>query len=202
MVHRERETLTLARLPAMMGADHGVRMPIYELNGAKPELPADGEYWIAPTATLIGKVRLARGASIWFGAILRGDNDWISIGENSNIQDGSILHTDDGVPLTIGANVTIGHAVVLHGAAVGDNALIGMSATLLNRARVGTSSIVGAHALLPEGKQYPEKSLIVGVPARVVRSLTAEEAALLPLSAKHYVANAERYRRELKDVRQ
>jgi carbonic anhydrase/acetyltransferase-like protein (isoleucine patch superfamily) len=177
-------------------------MPIYELNGAKPELPSDGDYWIAPTATLIGKVRLARGASIWFGAILRGDNDWISIGENSNIQDGSILHTDDGIPLSIGANVTVGHAVVLHGATVGDNALIGMSATLLNRARVGASSIVGAHALLPEGKEYPERSLIVGVPARVMRTLSEEEAALLPLSAQHYVANAQRYRRELKEVGQ
>ena len=173
-------------------------MPLFALGDSRPELPPDGDYWIAPNATLIGKVRLARGASIWFGAVLRGDNDWISIGENSNVQDGSVLHTDDGIPLIIGANVTIGHAVVIHGATVGDNALIGMSATILNRARVGASSIVGAHALLPEGKDYPEKSLIVGVPARVVRSLSDDEAAMLPLSAKHYVANAERYRRELR----
>jgi carbonic anhydrase/acetyltransferase-like protein (isoleucine patch superfamily) len=173
-------------------------MPIYALGDARPDLPLEGEYWIAPTATLIGKVRLAKGANVWFGAILRGDNEWITIGENTNIQDGSILHADEGVPLTIGANVTVGHAVVLHGATIADNCLIGMSATILNRARVGASSIVGAHALLPEGKDYPDKSLIVGVPARIARSLDEQEAALLPLSAQHYVANAARFREQLK----
>jgi len=176
-------------------------LPLYALGGSRPELPPDGEYWIAPTATLIGKVRLARGASVWFGATVRGDNEWITIGENSNIQDGSVLHTDEGIPLTIGTNVTVGHAVVLHGATIGDNSLIGMSATILNRARVGKSCVVGAHALLPEGKDYPDRSLIVGVPGRVARTLTDDEAALLPLSAQHYVANAERFRKELRQLR-
>jgi carbonic anhydrase/acetyltransferase-like protein (isoleucine patch superfamily) len=172
-------------------------MAIYALGDRRPELPADGDYWIAPNAAVIGRVRLAKGASVWFGAVVRGDNEWITIGENSNVQDGSVLHSDDGVPLTIGANVTIGHAVVLHGATVGDNCLIGMHATLLNRSRVGASSIVGAHALLPEDKNYPEQSLILGVPARVLRTLSTDEAAMLPLSAQHYVANARRFREHL-----
>lgn len=172
-------------------------MAIYALAGEKPVLPPEGEYWIAPSATVIGRVRLKRNANVWFGAILRGDNDWITIGENTNIQDGAILHTDDGIALTLHNNVTIGHRVVLHGATVGANTLIGMSATLLNRVEVGANCIVGAHALLPEGKVYPDGSLIVGVPARVVRPLTPDEIAALPLSAAHYVANWKRFRRDL-----
>ena len=172
-------------------------MGIYALGDKRPDLPADGDYWIAPNAAVIGRVRLAKGASVWFGTVIRGDNEWITIGENSNVQDGSVLHSDDGVPLTVGANVTIGHAVVLHGATIGDNCLIGMHATLLNRARVGASSIVGAHALLPENKDYPEQSLIIGVPARVLRPLSNDEAATLPLSAQHYVENARRFREQL-----
>jgi carbonic anhydrase/acetyltransferase-like protein (isoleucine patch superfamily) len=173
-------------------------MPIYALADAHPDLPADGDYWIAPSADVIGRVRLGRGASIWFGVVLRGDNEWITIGENTNIQDGSVLHSDDGVPLTIGANVTVGHAVVLHGATVADNCLIGMGATLLNRCRIGAHSIVAAHALIPEGKEYPERSLILGAPARVARTLSDDEVAMLPLSAQHYVANARRFRAQLK----
>jgi carbonic anhydrase/acetyltransferase-like protein (isoleucine patch superfamily) len=173
-------------------------MPIYALADAQPDVPPDGDYWIAPTASVIGRVRLARGASIWFGAILRGDNEWIAIGENTNIQDGSVLHSDDGVPLSIGANVTVGHAVVLHGATIADNCLIGMSATLLNRCKIGASSIVAAHALIPEGKDYPERSLIMGAPARVARPLTDAEVAMLPLAAHHYVENARRFRAQLK----
>jgi carbonic anhydrase/acetyltransferase-like protein (isoleucine patch superfamily) len=172
-------------------------MANYALGGVAPELPADGDYWIAPDAAVIGKVRLAKGASVWFGAVIRGDNDWISIGAGSNIQDGSVLHTDDGIPLTIGAQVTVGHRVVLHGVTIGDGALIGMGATLLNRASVGARSIVGAHALLPEGKSYPERALILGVPARVARPLSEEEAAMLPLAAEHYVANGRRFRGQL-----
>jgi carbonic anhydrase/acetyltransferase-like protein (isoleucine patch superfamily) len=175
-------------------------MPLYSLAESHPDLPADGDYWIAPTATVIGRVRLGRGASVWFGAVIRGDNEWISIGENTNIQDGSVLHSDDGVPLSIGANVTVGHAVVLHGASVADNCLIGMHATLLNRCRIGASSIVAAHALIPEGKEYPERSLILGAPARVARALTDDEVAMLPLSAAHYVENARRFRRDLKKL--
>lgn len=173
-------------------------MAIYELETLAPELPADGSFWVAPNATLIGKVRLARNTSIWFGAVLRGDNDWITIGEGSNVQDGSVFHTDMGIPANVGRNVTIGHAVVFHGATIGDNCIIGMGATLLNGARVGAHSIVGAHALLPENKDYPERSLIVGVPGRVVRALTDAEVAMLPRSAQHYAANAQRYRRGLK----
>ncbi len=175
-------------------------MPIYGLDSMAPELPADGSFWLAPNATLIGKVRLARNTSIWFGAVLRGDNDWITIGEGSNVQDGSVFHTDAGIPANVGRNVTIGHAVVFHGATIGDNCIIGMGATLLNGARVGANSIVGAHALLPEGKDYPERSLIVGVPGRVMRTLTDAEVAMLPRSAENYVANAQRYKRGLKVV--
>ena len=172
-------------------------MAIFALGDSHPDLPADGDYWIAPNASVIGKVRLLKGASVWFGATLRGDNEWITIGENSNVQDGSVLHSDDGIPLTIGANVTIGHSVTLHGATVGDNSLIGMGATLLNRASIGARCIVGAHALVPEGKNFPEQSLVHGVPARVARTLTDAEAAMLPLAAQHYVENARRFRREL-----
>jgi carbonic anhydrase/acetyltransferase-like protein (isoleucine patch superfamily) len=187
-------------LTAKISDEEEIPMPLYALGDARPDLPADGDYWIAPNASVIGRVRLARGASIWFGAVVRGDNEWISIGENTNIQDGSVLHSDDGVPLTIGANVTVGHAVVLHGASVADNCLIGMSATLLNRCRIGAYSIVAAHALIPEGKEYPERSLILGAPARVARTLTDSEAAMLPLSAHHYVENARRFRRDLTRV--
>ena len=175
-------------------------MAIFALGDSRPELPPDGDYWIAPNASVIGKVRILKGASIWFGVVLRGDNEWITIGENSNVQDGSVLHTDDGIPLTIGANVTIGHAVVLHGASVAANSLIGMGATLLNRASIGARSIVGAHALVPEGKSFPDQSLVHGVPARVARALSDAEAAMLPLSAMHYVENARRFRRELNAI--
>ena len=175
-------------------------MAIYELEGAKPELPAEGEYWIAPNAVVLGRVRLKKGANIWFGAVLRGDNDWIEVGENSNVQDNSVLHTDMGVPLTIGANVTIGHAVTLHGCTIGDNCIIGMGSTILNRAQVGAHSIVGAHALLPEDKTYPARSLILGVPARVAREISEEQAKMLGLSAMHYVENSKRYRRGFKQI--
>jgi carbonic anhydrase/acetyltransferase-like protein (isoleucine patch superfamily) len=175
-------------------------MGVYALGGSRPELPGQGEYWLAPNASLIGKVRLKKGASVWFGAVIRGDNDWITIGENSNVQDGAVLHTDDGIALDVGANVTIGHGAVIHGARIGDNCLIGINATVLNRVVLGASCLVGANALLPEGKTYPEKSLIVGVPARVARPLSEDEIAFLPLSAAHYCANAERFREELKQL--
>ncbi len=173
-------------------------MAIYELDGETPDLPEEGSYWIAPDAVLIGRVRLMKGASIWFGAVLRGDNDWITLGENSNIQDNSVLHTDAGIPIDIGKNVTIGHSVTLHGCTIGDNCTIGIGATLLNHCKVRANSIVGANALLPEGKDYPEKSLILGVPARVVRALSDEDAKLLPNAASDYVENAQRYARGLK----
>ncbi|MDP9124499.1 MAG: gamma carbonic anhydrase family protein, partial [Pseudomonadota bacterium] len=134
------------------------------------------------------------GANVWYGAVLRGDNEWITIGERSNIQDGSVLHTDMGSPLTLGADVTVGHMVMLHGCTVGDNSLIGIQAVVMNGAKIGRNSIVGAGALVTEGKEFPDNSLIVGSPAKVVRTLTDEQAAGLRMNAVHYVANAARHR--------
>jgi carbonic anhydrase/acetyltransferase-like protein (isoleucine patch superfamily) len=141
------------------------------------------------------------GASVWFGATLRGDNEFITIGENSNVQDGCVLHTDIGKPLTIGRNVTVGHMVMLHGCTVADNALIGIGSIILNDARIGTNSIVGAGALITEGKSFPDNSLIIGAPARVVRQVSAEEAMLITASAELYVQNWKRYARDLKPAR-
>ncbi len=172
-------------------------MPIYALEGIAPEFPADGQYWIAPTAVVIGRVRLMKNASVWFGAVLRGDNDLIAIGENSNIQDNSIVHTDPGQPVRVGANVTVGHNVILHSTVVGDNSLIGMGSTLLNRSRIGENCIVGANTLIPEGREFADSSLIVGSPGRVVRTLTEAERAMLQASADVYVANYKRFRDHL-----
>ena len=171
-------------------------MPVYELDGIRPEIAAD--CWIAPDAVLIGKVRLLEGASIWFGAVLHGDNDWITIGPNSNVQDHSIIHADPGQPVTIGRGVTIGHRVIVHSAEVGDHALIGMGAILLNRARIGSHSLVGAGALVTEGKQFEDGQLILGSPAKAVRELSPEQMAGLEKSAAVYVANAKRYAAGLK----
>src|SRR5713226_799594 len=137
-------------------------MAIYELDGQAPELPADGNYFIADTAMVIGKVRLLNSASVWFGAVLRGDNEWIEIGENSNVQDNSVIHTDPGQPAIIGANVTIGHKVILHSATIGDNVLIGMGSTLLSGARIGSNCLIGANTLVSEGKDIPPNSLVLG----------------------------------------
>jgi carbonic anhydrase/acetyltransferase-like protein (isoleucine patch superfamily) len=166
-------------------------MPVYELDGAKPEIADD--CWIAPDAVLIGKVRLLKGASIWFGAVLRGDNEWITVGEDSNVQDHSIIHADPGQPVTIGRGVTIGHRVIVHSASVGDHSLIGMGAILLNRAQIGAGSLVGAGALGTEGKQFEDGRMILGAPAKAMRELTAEQAAGIRNSAEIYVANARRY---------
>jgi len=173
-------------------------MPIYALNDWCPELPPDGRFWIAPDANVIGRVRLATGVSVWFGSVLRGDNDWISVGENSNIQDLCALHTDPGIPLSLGANVSVGHGAVVHGATVGDNCIIGMGATLLNRAKIGKNCIVGANALVPEGKEFPDNSLIVGVPARAVRSIPDSDVPMLLLNAQVYYQRWQRYREELR----
>jgi carbonic anhydrase/acetyltransferase-like protein (isoleucine patch superfamily) len=175
-------------------------MPLYALDDWRPELPPKGQYWLAPDATLIGRVRLLPGASVWFGAVLRGDNEWITIGERTNIQDLAILHTDPGIPITLGNDVTIGHGVVLHGAIVGDNTVIGMGATLLNRARIGKNSIVGAHALIPEGKEFPDNSLIVGVPGKAVRTIPEEQTGMLTMNAQIYFDRWQRYQHELKLV--
>ena len=173
-------------------------MPVYALGPHTPEI--DPESWIAPNAVVIGQVKLAKNASIWWNCTVRGDTDRLIIGENSNIQDGSVLHTDEGVPMHIGRDVTVGHLVMLHGCTVGDNCLIGIGSVILNRAEIGANSIVGANSLVPEGKSYPERSLILGSPAKVVRPLTDEEVARLQHSAAHYVKNAQRYARDLAQV--
>ena len=170
-------------------------MPLFRLGDKAPQLAPDA--WLAPNATLIGDVRLGSKASIWWNATLRGDNDPIEIGENTNIQDGSVLHTDEGIPLRIGRNVTVGHLVMLHGCTIGDGSLIGIGSVVLNRAVIGKHCIVGANTLIPEGKVFPDRVLIVGSPGKVVRELSDEEVAKLEKSAEHYVDNAARYRTTL-----
>ena len=155
------------------------------------------DFWVAPNAVVIGDVSLKKNASVWFGSVLRGDNDPIILGENSNIQDNSVCHTDDGMPLIIGDNVTVGHKVILHSCTVGDNSLIGMGSTVLNKAKIGNNCLVGANALVTEGKEFPDNSLIVGSPAKVKRELTDMEKKIIELSALHYVENMKRYRKDL-----
>ena len=155
------------------------------------------DFWVAPNAVVIGDVSLKKNASVWFGAVLRGDNDPIILGENSNIQDNSVCHTDDGMPLIIGNNVTVGHKVILHSCTVGDNSLIGMGSTVLNKAKIGNNCLVGANALVTEGKEFPDNSLIVGSPAKVKRELTDMEKKIIKLSALHYVENMKRYSKDL-----
>jgi carbonic anhydrase/acetyltransferase-like protein (isoleucine patch superfamily) len=169
-------------------------MPIYELDGQAPELPADDACFIADTAVLIGRVRLKTDANVWFGSVLRGDNEWIEIGERSNIQESCTLHTDPGFPLTVGSRCTIGHNVILHGCTIGDDTLIGMGAIVLNGARIGRNSIVGAGALVTEGKSFPDNSLIVGAPARVARAIDDKLLQVVLDSAPVYVDRGKRYR--------
>ncbi len=175
-------------------------MPIYALDDATPELPPEGEYWIAPNAVLIGKVRLLKGASVWWGCVLRGDNDWITIGENSNIQDNSVIHADPGQPVTVGANCTVGHRVILHSTTVEDGSLIGMGSTLLNRSRIGKNCLVGANSLVTEGKQFEDGSMVLGAPARVARKLNEMELAGLKMSAAGYVHNHQRYAKGMRQI--
>ena len=153
--------------------------------------------WTAPTATLIGRVRLEEGASVWFNAVLRGDNELILIGKDSNVQDGAVMHTDMGYPLTLGTGVTIGHNAMLHGCTVGDYSLIGINAVILNGAKIGKHCIIGANSLIGEGKEIPDGSLVMGSPGKVVRDLTDEQKKLLEASAAHYVKNGQRYARDL-----
>jgi carbonic anhydrase/acetyltransferase-like protein (isoleucine patch superfamily) len=175
-------------------------MPIYELDGQGPEFPADNNYWVAETAVLIGKVRLRTDASVWFGAVLRGDNEWIELGVRSQIQDNATLHTDPGFPLTIGEDCVIGHKVMLHGCIIGNNTLIGMGAIVLNGARIGNNSLVGAGALVTEGKSFPDNSLIVGSPARVVRNLDDKAIAQIRAGADIYVRRSRDYAKGLKRI--
>lgn len=175
-------------------------MPIYALGGVSPILPPEGEYWIAPNAQVMGNVKLERHASVWFNAVLRGDNELITVGENANVQDGSVLHTDMGSPLTIGANVTIGHMVMLHGCTIGEGSLVGIGSIILNNTRIGKNCLIGANTLIAEGKDIPDNSMVLGAPGRVVRTLTDEQAAALRLSSDHYVQNWKRYAREMKPI--
>ena len=172
-------------------------MAVYNLGNVTPELPNDDEYWIAPTAAVMGRVILKKNASVWWGATLRGDNDPIIVGEGSNIQDGSICHTDAGSPLTIGAHVTIGHLVMLHGCEIGDGSLIGIGSIVLNGAKIGKNCLIGANCLITEGKEIPDNSLVMGAPGKVVRELSPEQAARVALGSAHYVENWKRYKREL-----
>lgn len=173
-------------------------MSVYSLGDKQPQLPPEGEYWIAPNAVVLGDVILKPGASVWFGATVRGDNDPITIGENTNIQDGSVLHSDIGEPLTIGAGVTVGHMAMLHSCEIGDNTLIGIGAVILGRAKIGRDCIIGANALITEDKVIPDGSLVVGQPGRVVRALEPGQIEALTASAEHYVQNWKRYVRDLK----
>ena len=175
-------------------------MPIYELDGRAPEFPGEGQYWVADSATLIGRVRLKRQASVWFGAVLRGDNEWIELGERSQIQDNATLHTDPGFPLTIGRNCVIGHNVILHGCIVGNESLIGMGAIVLNGAKIGNNSLVGAGSVVPEGKTFPDNSLIVGSPARVVRTVDHKLTEMIRAGADIYVNRWKRYAKGLRQI--
>jgi carbonic anhydrase/acetyltransferase-like protein (isoleucine patch superfamily) len=175
-------------------------MPIYELDGIKPEFPGEGQYYVADTAVLIGRVRLKREASVWFGALLRGDNEWIELGERSQIQDNCTLHTDLGFPLTVGANCVIGHNVILHGCIVGDDSLIGMGAIMLNGSKVGRNCLVAAGAVVTEGKTFPDNSLVVGAPARVIRTLDAKAAEMIREGADTYVQRWKDYTKGLKRI--
>ncbi len=173
-------------------------MAIYELDGMTPQL-GEGA-WVADSAQVIGNVQLAEGASVWFGSVLRADNEPMRIGRNTNIQEGSVIHSDPGFPVTLGENVTIGHQVMLHGCTVGDGSLIGIKAVVLNGAKIGKNCIVGAGALVTEGKEFPDGSMILGAPARAVRELSPQQQAGLPRIAEHYVANAKRFEAGLKKI--
>ncbi|MDN2579242.1 gamma carbonic anhydrase family protein [Aquibium sp. ELW1220] len=172
-------------------------MPIYALDGVKPQFEDAATNWIAPDATLIGRLRIGRDVGIWFGAVLRGDNEPIEIGAGSNVQEHTVMHTDIGFPLTIGKGCTIGHRAMLHGCTIGDNSLIGMGAIVLNGARIGENSLVGAGALVTEGKEFPPNSLIVGSPAKAIRQLDDKAIELLRWSANHYVENGRRFAKGL-----
>jgi carbonic anhydrase/acetyltransferase-like protein (isoleucine patch superfamily) len=175
-------------------------MPIYALDDITPQLPASGRFWIAPDAAIIGKVELAEEASVWFGAVLRGDNERIVVGRRSNVQDGAIFHTDPGFPLTVGEACTIGHRAILHGCTIGDGALVGMGAAVLNGAKIGAESIVGAGALVTEGKEFPPRSLIVGAPARAIRTLDEKGVQMARFGAEAYFLRWQQFAKGLKAV--
>ena len=168
-------------------------MPVHSLDGISPDLPAAGTFWIAPNASVIGRVRIGEGVGIWFGAVLRGDNEWITIGRETNIQEHCVFHTDMGSPLRVGEGCTIGHRAILHGCTVGNNCLIGMGAIILNNAVIGDNCLIGAGALVPERRVIPANSLVLGAPGKVARDLTPDEVGRNRISAAHYVANWKRF---------
>ena len=175
-------------------------MPIYALDGKEPRFADRQSNWIAPDAVLVGDVRVGRNAGIWFGVVIRGDNEPIVVGDDTNVQEHTVMHTDPGFPLTVGNGCTIGHRAMLHGCTIGDNSLIGMGAIVLNGARIGRNSLVGAGALVTEGKEFPDNSLIVGAPAKAIRVLDEAAVARLGASAAHYVANGRRFQAGLKPL--
>ena len=174
-------------------------MPILALDGVSPHLPPIGDFWIAPSAYVIGKVRLGSGVSIWYGAVLRGDNELLEIGGDTNIQEMCLLHTDAGIPFKVGRGCTIGHRAVLHGCRIGDNCLIGIGATILNNAVIGDNCMIGAHTLITEGKQIPSGSVVMGSPGKIVRTTSPEEIEGMRVSAAHYVKSGRRFDAELSD---
>ena len=173
-------------------------MPLYALAGSTPKTPQPGRYGIAPDASVIGKVEIGEDVGIWFGAVLRGDNEPIVVGKDTNIQEGTMVHTDPAYPTTIGEGCTIGHHAIIHGCTIGNNSLIGMGATILNGAKIGNNCLVGANALITEGKEFPDGSLIVGAPAKAIRTLDDNAIEGLRRSARNYVANWQRFARDLK----
>ena len=173
-------------------------MAIYQLDEHVPQIAESA--WVADSAQVVGRVELAEGSSIWFGAILRGDNEPLRVGRGSNVQEGTVIHADEGFPVTLGENVTIGHQVMLHGCSIGDGSLVGIQSVILNGARIGRNSLVGAGSLVTEGKEFPDGSLIVGRPAKVVRALTPEQIEQLQRNAEHYVVNARRFKAGLKKL--
>ena len=173
---------------------------VFELDGRAPQFPDDGDYWVAPTAVLIGAVVLESGASVWFGVTLRGDNECITIGQGSNVQENTVMHTDMGYPLTIGKDCTVGHRAMLHGCTIGDNTLIGMSATVLNGAIIGSNCLIGAGALITEGKVIPDGSVVMGAPGKVVREIDAAGIAKLRRGALSYKENMRRFKTGLTPV--
>jgi carbonic anhydrase/acetyltransferase-like protein (isoleucine patch superfamily) len=175
-------------------------MPIYSLDGNAPLLPQPDRFWIAPDAHVIGRVRLGLDVGVWFGAVLRGDNEPIDIGEASNIQEGAVLHTDEGAPLTVGVGCTIGHRAILHGCTIGENSLVGMGATVLNHARIGRNCLIGANALITEGKEFPDNSLIVGAPAKAIRALDEAAVERLRWSSRNYVENWKRFAKGMRRI--
>ena len=173
-------------------------MAVYALDDASPDLAAD--VWVAETASVIGHVILKEGSSVWFNAVIRGDNEPITIGAGTNIQDNAVLHSDPGAPLTLGENITVGHQAMIHGCTIGDNSLIGIGATILNKAVIGKNCLIGAHALITEGKVIPDNSVVMGAPGKIVKQVPQAQEAMLAASAKYYIKNAQRFKKGLKRI--